>query len=56
MIAAGVELVVGAQNDPTFGPMVVVGLGGIMVELIKDSAAELAPVTREQARRDAEAD
>jgi succinyl-CoA synthetase beta subunit len=49
MIAAGVELVVGAQNDPTFGPMVVVGLGGIMVELIKDSAAELAPVTREQA-------
>lgn len=49
MIAAGVELVVGAQNDPTFGPMVVAGLGGIMVELIKDSAAELAPVTREQA-------
>jgi acyl-CoA synthetase (NDP forming) len=49
MIAAGVELVVGAQNDPTFGPMVVVGLGGIFVELIKDSAAELAPVTREQA-------
>ncbi|MDF7774773.1 acetate--CoA ligase family protein [Sphingomonas sp. AOB5] len=49
MIAAGVELVVGAQNDPTFGPMVVVGLGGIMVELIKDSAAELAPVTHEQA-------
>jgi acyl-CoA synthetase (NDP forming) len=49
MIAAGVELVVGAQNDPTFGPMVVVGLGGIMVELIRDSAAELAPVTREQA-------
>ncbi|MBJ7439526.1 MAG: acetate--CoA ligase family protein [Sphingopyxis sp.] len=49
MIASGVELVVGAQNDPTFGPMVIVGLGGIMVELIRDSAAELAPVTREQA-------
>jgi acyl-CoA synthetase (NDP forming) len=49
MIAAGIELVVGAHNDPTFGPMVVVGLGGIMVELIKDSAVELAPVTREQA-------
>ncbi len=49
MIAKGVELVIGAQNDPTFGPMVVVGLGGIMVELIRDSAAELAPVNREQA-------
>ncbi|MFA6116869.1 MAG: acetate--CoA ligase family protein [Sphingomonas sp.] len=49
MIAKGVELVIGAQNDPTFGPMVVVGLGGVMVELIKDSAAELAPVNRDQA-------
>lgn len=49
MIAAGLELVVGAQNDPTFGAMVVVGLGGIMVELLRDSAAELAPVSREQA-------
>jgi acyl-CoA synthetase (NDP forming) len=50
MIPAGVELVVGAQNDPTFGPMVVVGLGGIMVELLKDSTAELAPVNHPQAQ------
>jgi acyl-CoA synthetase (NDP forming) len=49
MIAAGLELVVGAQNDPTFGPMVVVGLGGVMVELLGDAAAELAPVTLDQA-------
>lgn len=49
MIGAGVEVVVGARVDPTFGPMVVVGLGGIMVELLKDSAVELAPVTRAQA-------
>lgn len=49
MIGQGLELVVGAQNDPTFGPMVVVGLGGVLVEILKDSAAELAPVTREQA-------
>jgi hypothetical protein len=49
MIPSGLELVVGAQNDPTFGPMVVVGLGGIMVELLKDCAAELAPVTQVQA-------
>ena len=44
MIAAGREIVVGAQRDPTFGPMVIVGLGGIMVELLRDSAADLAPV------------
>jgi acyl-CoA synthetase (NDP forming) len=33
MISAGLEIVVGSQLDPTFGPMVVVGLGGVMVEL-----------------------
>ncbi|MBO9499058.1 MAG: acetate--CoA ligase family protein [Novosphingobium sp.] len=49
MIGKGLELVVGAQNDPTFGPMVVVGLGGVLVEILRDSAAELAPVTRDQA-------
>ena len=49
MIGQGIELVIGASRDPTFGPMVVVGFGGIMVELLKDSAAELAPVDRRQA-------
>jgi acyl-CoA synthetase (NDP forming) len=50
MISAGLEMVVGSQLDPTFGPLVVVGLGGIMVELLKDSAVELAPVDMRQAR------
>ncbi len=50
MISAGIEVVVGSQLDPTFGPMVVVGLGGVMVELLQDSAAELAPVDLPQAR------
>ena len=50
MIGAGIEMVVGARVDPTFGPMVVVGLGGIMVELLGDSASSLAPVTRREAR------
>ena len=40
---------VGARVDPVFGPLVVVGLGGIMVELLKDSVVALAPVTREEA-------
>jgi len=50
MMSAGLEIVVGSQLDPTFGPLVVVGLGGIMVELLKDSAVELAPVDLRQAR------
>ena len=45
MVAQGVELVIGARNDPLFGPLIVVGLGGILVELLKDSALSPAPVT-----------
>ena len=50
MIGAGVEIMVGARIDPLFGPLIVVGLGGIMVELLKDTAVDLAPVTRADAR------
>jgi acetate---CoA ligase (ADP-forming) len=49
MIGAGTEIVIGTQYDPTFGPMIVVGMGGILVEVMRDSAAELAPVSKEQA-------
>jgi acetate---CoA ligase (ADP-forming) len=44
MAPAGVELMIGARVDPQFGPLVVVGLGGVMVELLKDSAVGLAPL------------
>jgi len=50
MVPAGVEIMVGARIDPMFGPLVVVGLGGIFVELLKDTALELAPVTQREAR------
>ncbi len=50
MVPEGVELVVGARLDPHFGPMVVVGLGGILVELLRDSATALAPVGEDEAR------
>jgi acyl-CoA synthetase (NDP forming) len=49
MISTGVEIVIGSQVDPTFGPLIVVGLGGILVELLNDSTAELAPVDHRQA-------
>jgi acetate---CoA ligase (ADP-forming) len=49
MIAQGVELVVGARIDPLFGPLVVVGLGGILVELLQDTALAPAPVTHDEA-------
>ena len=49
MVPQGVEIMVGARVDPLFGPLIVVGLGGIFVELMKDSAIGLAPVTRSEA-------
>lgn len=49
MATPGVEVIVGGRVDPLFGPLVVVGLGGIMVELLHDTALELAPVSLAQA-------
>ncbi|MDB5398891.1 MAG: CoA-binding protein [Rhodopila sp.] len=45
MVPQGIEMVVGARNDPLFGPLIVVGLGGILVEVLKDTALSPAPVT-----------
>ena len=49
MVPQGIELVVGARNDPLFGPLIVVGLGGVLVEVLKDTALSPAPVTPFQA-------
>lgn len=51
MVPPGTELVLGIRIDSTFGPMVVVGLGGIMVELLHDTATCLAPITPDSASR-----
>lgn len=37
MAAAGIEMILGVQNDPTFGPMILVGMGGIFAEIMEDT-------------------
>ena len=44
------EAIVGVVSDPTFGPVVVFGLGGIFVELFKDRALGMPPISLEEAR------
>jgi acetyl-CoA synthetase len=49
MVKVDLELIVGAHRDPQFGPLVVVGVGGIFVELLRDTVSALAPVSKAQA-------
>jgi acyl-CoA synthetase (NDP forming) len=51
MVPAGHELVMGLRIDRQFGPLVMVGSGGILVELLADAVTALAPVSRDQATR-----
>jgi len=43
-IEGGIEALVGVTSDPTFGPLLVCGLGGVMVELLRDVSFRLTPV------------
>ncbi len=50
MAQRGVEVIVGARIDPLVGPIVVIGSGGILVELFEDAATAFAPVSQAEAR------
>ncbi|MBT3182133.1 MAG: acetate--CoA ligase family protein [Deltaproteobacteria bacterium] len=50
MLKRGWEMILGAKNDPNFGPVVLVGLGGIFVEVFKDTSIRVAPFCRREAK------
>ena len=49
MLDAGVEIIIGVNNDPQLGPMIMVGMGGVFVEVFKDVALYPAPLKEEEA-------
>ncbi len=51
MVTGGIEMIIGATCDPQFGAVVMVGTGGVWVEILKDVQFALAPVTSAQALR-----
>ena len=49
MLQGGQEVIIGAVTDPSFGKLVAFGLGGILVEVLKDATFRLAPATKDDA-------
>ena len=51
MAQPGVEVIVGMTMDPQFGPVLMFGLGGVLVEVLKDVAFRVVPITQRDARQ-----
>jgi len=49
MVTGGRELIIGGRQDPQFGPVVIVGLGGIFVEIFEEVIVREAPISRQEA-------
>lgn len=54
MVAAGVNMILGVKRDPQFGPIVILGMGGVLAEVQKDVVFLLPPFDRRYARRQLE--
>jgi acyl-CoA synthetase (NDP forming) len=50
MVKGGVETVIGMTTDPAFGPLIMFGLGGVYVEVLKDVSFRINPLTDADAR------
>ena len=50
MVSAGREVIIGMTRDPQFGPLIMFGLGGIYVEVLKDVTFRVAPINEREAR------
>ncbi|MEA3254180.1 MAG: acetate--CoA ligase family protein [Chloroflexota bacterium] len=49
MAPSGIEVIVGMSKDPQFGPVLMFGLGGVLVEILKDVSFRIVPVSKEDA-------
>ena len=49
MVKGGKEMIIGSKLEPGFGPVVMLGMGGIYVEVLKDVTFKLAPMTNLEA-------
>lgn len=49
MVTGGRELILGGRHDPQFGPVVLVGLGGVFVEIFEEAVVRVAPISRREA-------
>jgi acetyltransferase len=48
MLSGGKEVILGGKRDPSFGPVILFGLGGIYVEILKESSLRVAPINRSE--------
>ena len=51
MMGDGIETILGIHRDPVFGPVVMFGLGGVLVEVLDDVSFRVAPFDEDEARR-----